>query len=257
VFPYDPEIHLDAEDGVSLEDRDSYAGPSSSTATAVAEVAVIALPHISNFTDFALLGRVPFLRAVPDERFHTIIIPGTKSTIEDLRWLRSTGLAEWILAEHGRGARVVGVCGGFQMLGETVRDPDGVESTGNGDSVPGLGLLRVHTTMVGEKTTRPVEARTPSGLRFSAYEIHMGQTTRPADSRPFAFLDDGTTDGIRNERVLGTYLHGAFENPRVLEETLMVDLGEAGRATGRNHYDRLARWFAENANLEAFGREFM
>jgi adenosylcobyric acid synthase len=251
VFPFAPEIHLDAEDGVSLEE------PFSRDVPRVKGVAVIALPHISNFTDFALLGPVPFLRAVPNDSFDTIILPGTKSTIEDLAWLRASGLADWIVAEYRRGVRVVGVCGGFQMLGETIQDPGNLESTGDGNTVAGLGLLPVQTSIAAEKTTRPVVARTPSGAVFDAYEIHMGRTTIPSDAQPFAVLDDRTTDGIRLERIAGTYLHGALENADVARETLGVAIPDSERTTSEVQYDRLARWFAAHADLETFRREFL
>lgn len=251
VFPYARDIHLDAEDGVSLEE------PSSQRVPSVEGVAVVALPHISNFTDFALLGPVPVLRAVPKERFDTIILPGTKSTIEDLEWLRRTGLADWILAEHDRGTRIIGICGGFQMLGETIEDPGDVESSTNGRAVRGLGLLPAKTTIVPEKTTRPVSARTPLGISFPAYEIHMGRTTVRSDAQPFAILDDGTTDGIRWGRVFGTYLHGALEHAGIVRELLGVDVSDREAIGAERHYDRLAKWFEENADLEVFRREFV
>ncbi len=251
VFPYARDIHLDAEDGVSLQE------PASGRVPAVEGVAVIALPHISNFTDFALLGPVPFLREVPQAHFDMIILPGTKSTIEDLEWLRATGLADWILAEHDRGGRIVGICGGFQMLGETIEDPGNVESSTNGRAVPGLGLLPAKTTIAFEKTTRAVGAETPLGTSFAAYEIHMGRTTIPAGAQPFAGLEDGTTDGVRWGRVIGTYLHGALEEPGVIRELLAVGVSDSETISAERHYDRLARWFEENADLEVFRGEFL
>ena len=160
-----------------------------------------------------------------------------------IRWpisngCRSQGLAEWILGEHRRGATVIGVCGGFQMLGESICDPYAMES--NSTEVAGLGLLPIRTVLQREKTTRVVQARTPSGHAFSAYEIHLGETTQLcSDPAPFALLEDGTHDGLRADRVIGTYLHGALEDTEVLAE-----LGIIAVPADLMPFNSLANWFA-------------
>jgi adenosylcobyric acid synthase len=182
---------------------------------------------------------------VPD-RFDTIILPGTKSTIEDLLWLRNTGLDQWLRSQVDAGSRLIGICGGYQMLGERITDPDGVESRVR--EVAGLGYLPAETQLMKEKLTRNVSARTPSGLEFRAYEIHMGVTTLREPVRPFAILEDGTEDGAQSGRIAGTYLHGALENRAILEDLLGHALRDQSYAAKDAHYDRLASWFAEHVN---------
>jgi adenosylcobyric acid synthase len=233
VFPMAPGIELDPEDGVCLEDlpAERACGP---------RIAIVRLPHISNFTDFRLL--TPFVswitRPVGDS-FDCVILPGTKNTVGDLAWLRRTGLAEWTLARHAAGTRVIGICGGYQMMGESVADPLGVES--NCGEVCGLSLLPVRTALRGEKTVRSVQAATPSGIRFDAYEIHMGETERPAAATPFATLADGTPEGIRIGRDAGTYLHGALECTEVASELLGCEIPAA--SPKQHNYQLLAEWF--------------
>jgi len=245
VFPFDVEIELAAEDGVALESPSTVRSP-------VPGVGVVALPHISNFTDFRLLGPVPFLRKPIDQRFETIFLPGTKAPIPDMDWLRRCGMDQWILEQHRRGCRIVGVCGGYQIMGEAIEDPDTRESSTR--ATRGLGLLPAHTRIEPVKTTRQVRARTPSGVEFAAYEIHMGRTTIARETPPFAVLGDGTADGVRVGNLVGTYLHGAFEDPAVLSE-LTGHAIEAGDIC--DNYDRLAEWFAMNIDQTVFDREFL
>ena len=137
-----------------------------------------------------------------------------------MRWLREVGLGDWVLEQHRRGATVIGICGGFQMLGRTVCDPLGVESQAS--SAEGLGLLPVDTTMAAEKTTEVRSAITRGGVQFGAYEIHLGITAVEGGVEPFARLDDGRFDGACVDRVVGTYLHGALENAEVCAELFGV-----------------------------------
>jgi adenosylcobyric acid synthase len=247
VFPFEPSIQLDAEDSVSLED--SRLNPSSDR-----RHAIVRFPHISNFTDFRLLPDAIYVTDPVETVFETIFLPGTKSTIEDLAWLRSRGLDEWILRQRRRGARVIGICGGYQMMGEAVMDPDHLESPVAG--ARGLGIFPASTTMAQEKVTRRVEAVTPAGHRFHAYEIHMGVTTLRGSAQPFATLQDGSSDGIRIENAAGTYLHGALEDPAVLEELLGRPLPSAGERKDAS-YDRLADWFAAHVDQNLFAREYL
>ena len=133
------------------------------------------------------------------------------------------------------------------MLGESIDDPNGVESSGP-RSAEGLRLLPVRTILEKTKVTRVVSARTPQGHQFGAYEIHMGATTGDAGLPPFATLDDGV-DGARTERVFGTYLHGALESPGVLRELFGIEVQALPSSI---HYDRLADWFRASANLPLF-----
>jgi adenosylcobyric acid synthase len=225
VVPHLTALAVPEEDAVAL-DRHTPRPPIDAV-----EIAVIRLPHIANFDDFDPLAAEPgvALRYVGSPRDlgapHAVILPGTKSTVADLAWLRATGLAGAIEALAGRGAAVVGVCGGYQMLGRVIRDPHGVESSAG--EVAGLGLLPVETTFAADKATCRVRARVlggpgwlsaAAGQDVDGYEIHMGRS--PAAS---AWLDvthrngpcDGITDGAFSDdgRVWGCYLHGLFANP--------------------------------------------
>jgi adenosylcobyric acid synthase len=239
VFPYAAGIHVDAEDSLSLDTRPRSAPP------AGARVAVVRLPHLSNATDFRLVTWADWIAAPPAADYDFVILPGSKTTMEDMAWLRHVGLADWIAAQHRRGARVIGICGGYQMLGASITDPARVES--DLGRVDGLGLLPVETELARDKQTRAVVATTKRGARFGAYEIHVGVTTPLGDAsvRPFATLDDGTADGACAPGVIGTYLHGALEDPGVCAEIFGVPATVV--ASKSEHYERLAEWFAAHA----------
>jgi adenosylcobyric acid synthase len=243
VFPYLHDAPLDPEDSVSFE------GPGS----AESDVAIIALPHISNLSDFRLLNGAQRISRPIDRQFTCIILPGTKNTLGDLAWLRATGLADWIADQHKRGVSIVGICGGYQMMGECIEDPEAMES--DRGSAYGLGLLPVRTVLAAHKVTRRVHAATPSGAAFEAYEIHLGVTTRPAEAAPFAVLREGGMDGMRLGRCFGTYLHGALEDPRVLGELL----GRPVLPVPSRHatYEKLADWFDANVNRKRFEENYL
>jgi len=242
VFPYLPNVPLDAEDGMSLE------GQASGQSSVDSGIGIVALPHISNLTDFRLIPDARRISRPLEKQFELVIVPGTKNTLGDLEWLHATGIAAWILEQHAGGARILGICGGYQMLGEQVEDPFGMES--DRGCVAGLGLLPGRTTLAAEKITRRVHATTPSGVGFEAYEIHLGITTRDVSMAPFAVLADGTLDGCRSRRVTGTYLHGAIEDPGVLGELL----GHPVKATidRERVFEALADWFDANVNWNRF-----
>jgi adenosylcobyric acid synthase len=237
VFPFASHITLDAEDTLAIDTR-----PRRQVGSAP-NIAIVRLPCISNATDFRLLTWAEWISHPPLRDFDFIILPGTKNTMGDLRWLRQTGLAGWVTDQHRRGATVVGICGGFQMLGRRIEDPARVESP-EADA-EGLGLLPAETVMQTAKTTAIRTAWSRGGVRFSAYEIHMGETTVDAAAQPFARLDDGRTDGACVSRIIGTYLHGAFEDPEVCAETFGVDVAAVAKA---DHYRRLAEWFSTYAS---------
>jgi adenosylcobyric acid synthase len=170
----------------------------------------------------------------------------------DLAWLRESGLADWILQQHRSGTTIIGICGGYQMLGRTVCDPAGMESSAR--EAAGLGLLQASTSLSRAKQTRAVSATTPGGVRFGGYEIHLGITTHDwrDDVTPFAHLDDGGVDGARGAGAIGTYLHGAFEDPDVCAEVFGI---AAPSVTSKGvHYERLAAWFEQHArHLDQLG----
>ena len=221
VFPFVFDIALDEEDGVSLDASRSDGS-----------VAIVRLPRISNFTEFDRIANAKLIAAPERTLYDVVILPGTKNTIGDLEWLRAVGLDRWVLRQHSAGATIIGVCGGYQMLGESV------------DGVAGLGLLPVTTTMQPEKTVRPVQAEI-DGVTFEAYEIHMGVTRAPYPCEPFATVD-GNPEGIRSGRCLGTYLHDALRCDAVLS---IFGLQGVKRVPP---YDQLAAWFASHADLKLF-----
>ena len=208
VIPYFKDIHIEEEDSVALAQK------SWQLEQGKVNVAVVMLKHLSNYTDFDALERDPrihlfYTNNVDDiSKADIIILPGSKSTLDDLYELRRNGCAQAIIRAHRDGATVLGICGGYQMMGVEVCDPDHVE--GDIERLPGLALLPTTTTMSGSKLTRQVECEFGKG-----YEIHMGET-RPfgdAKSSPLTQLDDGTPDGyIVNEKCMGTYLHGILDN---------------------------------------------
>ena len=151
----------------------------------------------------------------------------------------------------GRG--VLGICGGYQMLGTSIADPDGVESERG--SAEGLALLPVMTVLRPEKTTRVVAAESPAGVPFEAYEIHMGCTERPGGFTPFATLSDGEAEGVRVDRCAGTYLHGALENAALLSELLGVTIPEP--SSKEKVYDDLADWFTAHADMHLFAELYL
>ena len=243
VFPYLPDVYLDPEDSLALKTTRTGATPSG------ARTAIVRLPHLSNSTDFRLLTWADWLIEPSLAEYDVIVLPGTKNTLADLAWLHSSGLASWIVDCHRQGAKVIGICGGYQMLGRIVRDPHAVESPrGEGR---GLGLLPAETTLATSKVTRTVSGTTMAGHAFDGYEIHLGTTRLDMDGswRPFARLSDGTADGAVANGVVGTYVHGALEDPAVCAELLGVNIGPGMSKTA--NYERLADWFG--AHAKGFG----
>jgi adenosylcobyric acid synthase len=236
VFPHEPSIHLDAEDSLALQTRPRTTPPLGG------RTAIVRLPHLSNATDFRLLTGADWLNDPRDHDYDVVILPGSKHTRSDLRWMRAQGLDEWVRRQHGRGATIVGICGGYQMLGKAIHDPHGVESEAG--TSEGLGLLESETTLAVDKVTKTVRATTAGGASFSAYEIHLGVTSADASMPPFAHLDDGTVDGVRADRLVGTYLHGALEDPAVCSELLGISVDAVPK---KEQYERLAEWFDRHA----------
>jgi adenosylcobyric acid synthase len=190
-------------------------------------IAVVRLPRLSNFDELEPLAREPGISLrwceAPTELdgADLVILPGTKCTATDLAWLRRTGLAAAIVDRARAGGALLGICGGYQMLGERVLDPDGVESST--PDVPGLGLLPVVTTFARDKITLPVKLRLEEGLpllhaagaqTLAGYEIHCGRV-RTGEVARFGTRSDGTPEGARAGSVMGTLMHGLFENDAV------------------------------------------
>ena len=211
VVPYYKDIYIEEEDSVSLEKKQRE------LAEGKVNVAVVLLRHISNFTDFDTLERDPrvnlfYTNNTSDlERADIIILPGTKATLDDLLELRRNGCAQAIQRAHRDGHTVVGICGGYQMLGQTVSDPNGIE--GSISSLPGLGLLPIHTTMSAEKTTRQVTFQF-EGQTCLGYEIHQG-------------VSDTDQAILQTDHCIGTYIHGFLDNQPVIEHLLRGKKQEA------------------------------
>lgn len=226
VVPYATDIHIDEEDSVTLATKQSVRNVK--TENRRAKIAVVRLDHISNFTDFNALEHnhsvALYYASQPDELDDAdiIIIPGSKNTIADIERIRRNGVADAIVRKASERTVVAGVCGGYQMLGESVADPDGVE--GNPAAVAGLGLLPVATVMKPGKTTRRVEFRfMDSPDLCSGYEIHSGETrvTTPSVT-PLNILADGSADGCIAGNVIGSYIHGIFDNQCVVSRMLAM-----------------------------------
>jgi len=225
VVPYLENLDIDDEDSVALSGKRTHAGEGR------VNVAVVLLSKMSNFTDFNALERDPrvhlYYTRDPAEilRAQVVIVPGSKNTIADLLEMRQNGSAAAVLQAARAGSTVVGVCGGYQMLGESVADPHGIE--GDIPCIPGLGLLPVHTVITKEKTTvrrsfRFLECKE----QCQGYEIHMGET-QIGQTRPLNHFEDGTPEGCwHSERCWGTYLHGIFDNEPVIGQLLRPWLTE-------------------------------
>lgn len=222
VLPYLEEHMIDGEDSLSISQS---AGKIDNKSL---DIAVIQLPYISNYSDvepfyFEKDVVVRFVHQVeeignPDG----VILPGTKSTIEDLRYLKKKGFAQWLKNYAEEGGYIAGICGGYQMMGEKLFDPSGTDTGMAADSETGLGIISASTVFLSEKTTvRAVGVLHPStcigeALQLEGYEIHLGQTelSGSAEKHPFLLLDNGETDGVYLDggRIIGTYMHHLFHN---------------------------------------------
>jgi len=256
LVPFFPDASLlPAEDALAL-DR-----PSRPRRDAKIRIAVPVLPRIANFDDLDPLGAEPAVElinirpeaALPGDA-DLVILPGSKATIADLQVLRCSGLEIDIRAHVRRGGLVLGMCGGYQMLGRTISDPQGRE--GAPAKVHGLGLLDVDTVLTGEKRLAPASGATTDGVPFNGYEMHMGITEGPDCARPFAYLADGANEGARSPdgRVFGTYIHGLFADD--IQRSAWLTRFDAGPATVayddliESTLDRLAEHIARHVDLD-------
>ncbi|UCG07859.1 MAG: cobyric acid synthase [Desulfobacterales bacterium] len=264
VLPWYDHIHIEPEDSVVIE-KPKRAFPASSK---LPSIAVIRLPHISNFNDFdplLLLDGIKlfFLEKVQDlSNFRAVILPGSKNTRYDLNWLHSTGWTQNLKSFVERGGHVLGICGGYQMMGGTVHDPDGLE--GHSGSTRGLDLLPVETVLKAPKTTTLTEFLW-QGVHGSGYEIHMGQTQRKSGESLFQIIsrnriaasdDDGCV--AKEARIIGTYIHGIFDNPDITALWLTsIGLGHIktadfeGLDARDKEYDLLAQYFEAHIDIKS------
>ncbi|PIE57508.1 MAG: cobyric acid synthase CobQ [Desulfobulbus propionicus] len=264
VLPWFKHFHIEAEDAVVIEKPHGH----HPGATGKPAIAVIKLPHISNFTDFDPLLHCEELEVVYLSQlqglkgFQAVILPGSKSTCSDLQWLESTGWKQEICTYAAGGGHVLGVCGGYQMLGSQVHDPDGIE--GAPGVTPGLDLLPAETVLKAPKITTLTDFRW-QGIKGKGYEIHMGQTRHQGCS-PLVQVERrnqepcNDTDGCISidSRVMGTYMHGLFDTPAITEKWLQcIGLGQVkvdqryGPAARDKAYDQLAEHATDHLDVEA------
>ena len=242
VIPYYKDIYIDEEDSVALANKSFRLQVSSSKVN----VAVVLLRHISNYTDFNTLERDPrvnlfYTNNTKDiEQADIIILPGTKSTLDDLLELRRNGCAQAIQRAHRDGKLVIGICGGYQMLGQTVNDPEGIE--GSISTLPGLGLLSINTAMTQEKTTRQVTFLF-DGQECHGYEIHQG-------------VSDTDEAILQTDHCIGTYIHGFLDNAPVIEH-LLKPIAKSQKPKAKSlmdfkneQYDKLAAHVRQHVDME-------
>jgi adenosylcobyric acid synthase len=255
LVPFFPDAYLLPPEDALAFDRAAAAKPE-----ARIRIAVPVLPHIANFDDLDPLEAEPAVdlvkarpgAALPGDAALVILL-GSKATIADLAALRQAGFHIDIAAHLRRGGAVLGLCGGYQMLGRAIRDPAGIE--GPPGAAAGLGLLDVETTLCDEKRLESASGNA-DGVPFSGYEMHMGVTTGADCARPFARLSDGTPDGARSAdgRVIGTYIHGLFSDDRQ-RSAWLERLGAGPSAVAHDGLvettlDRLAAHLAEHVDVE-------
>ena len=269
------DIHIPEEDSVALDDAPI------ATHQSALDVAVLQLPHIANFDDFDPISRHPGveLRYVDSPaqlgRPDLVIIPGTKTTIPDLAWMNERGLTQAVKDLHAGGAAVIGICGGYQMLGTKVSDPEHIESSIT--ELDGLGLLNLTTIFEGSKETHRIKGCVSeatgllagaAGMPVTGYEIHMGRTIGEGFSPPFLIRDradvpvsgDGDLEGAidASGSVMGTYIHGLFLNPE-LRGAMLAELARRKGVslpdvTTENNldreYDKLADWVRSSIDMD-------
>lgn len=266
-----PMEKIDVDDEDSLSDRLNQR-----TFTEGIDVAVIRLPHISNFTDFSVFELIDgvSLRYVSDKRElgepDLILLPGTKNTMADMEWLIESGLESKII-RASKDTRIIGICGGFQILGKELHDPEHVE---HGGDMRGLGLLDTSTVFQGGKTRTRIhgcirEEQNLYGLenrQLEGYEIHMGATTNLGGAVPMIELEDGRTDAYMTPdgRIWGSYLHGIFDNEDLVFGLVHDIMREKGINPGENHlsvaeykeiqYNKLADLIRNNLDMDQIYR---
>ncbi len=263
VLPWFHHINIEAEDSVVIERPESV-----SLSKDVPTIAIIRLPHISNFTDFHTLSGITglqtcFVEKVRDlSTFSAVVLPGSKNTRFDLNWLNTSGWSEKIIAYAEQGGHVLGICGGYQMMGSQVHDPDGLD--GKTGTTEGLRLLPVETTLKAPKTTTLTDFSW-EGITGRGYEIHMGNTKRTGGS-PFFNVhkrngfstDDEDGCVATGLKQMGTYMHGLFDVPGITKKWLHnIGLGNlevsdtGGLAAREKEYGLLAEHFEKYVDMNS------
>jgi adenosylcobyric acid synthase len=285
VVPFLPDLGLDEEDGVALLDRPTAARRwknlvESGPARAL-RIGVLALPHMANFTDFDALAREPAVSLAYLEHSRelasadVIILPGTKQTLDDLRWLEASGFGYELQRQFKKGTPIIGICGGYQMLGLSIEDPHGIENDGKPCARTALGLLPVRTVLRAEKIVRRVTGTLrrdffcpgePSKTPFEGYEIHVGETFFEGEINPLAYIrrqgeTEPVPDGavIESARIFGTYVHGLFDNDALRHSFVqsvraVVDLAPASDlrcviAERQSRIERLANHLRQSLDM--------
>ncbi len=257
VVPFAPDIYIEDEDSLGLETKNKTTGQNT------VNIAVILLPYLSNFTDFNALEmdervHLFYTRSSDDlKKADIIIIPGSKNTMADLQFLRTTGLAKTIMQASKKGKLLIGICGGYQMLGNSIEDPHGIENEIN--TLPGLGIIPAKTIMAKEKITVQTSFTfNKISSVCTGYEIHMGHTTFE-ESSPMNSID-GKPEGYQTATVWGTYIHGLFDNAEIVDTLLAGFTTEQGEkfdyeAYKNENYDRLAEHLATHLDIEFIIKE--
>lgn len=256
VVPYFKDIYIEDEDSVVLD------GKNNSAVNGLINIAVVKLQQMSNFTDFNALQfdkRVNLYYTTDHEQLKkadVIILPGSKSTIKDLTFLKEKGLTDTIKELYKNGTSVIGICGGYQMMGQMIEDPDQIE--GSAKAIDGLGLLPMNTVITSEKTTEQKQFYFGDNKAVChGYEIHMGQSSSTDAVTPLVKTTEGTDDGIfLNDRCWGTYMHGILDNKVVIDALLKPFSDETSTELSYSdfkeiEYNRLAEHLRQHINIEA------
>ena len=253
IIPYFNDIYIDDEDSVSLENINKNLSPGK------INIAVVLLKHISNFTDFAPFEKLNsvnlFYANEPQDLKNAdiIIIPGSKNTVSDMIYLKKTGMDKALIEAVNSDKTVIGICGGYQIMGKYIFDPFRVE--GNVEKIPGLGILPVTTTLLKEKSTKQSSFYYKNYNELcKGYEIHMGNTEAEEDW-PLNVKTNGEKDGFMlNDKCFGTYMHGIFDNEIVLNDILSDYNGQKEsfdfNKFKNEQYDLLADIVRENSDMD-------
>ncbi len=253
IVPYASDIYIEEEDSVALQKKKKTAVDGS------INIVVILLPYISNYTDFNVLEKDPRIHLFYSNDPKNIreadimILPGSKNTIQDLLFLREKGIAKAILEAHQSQKMIIGICGGYQMLGDFIEDPQGVESTIK--RLPGLGILPIRTRLTSEKKTTQCNFKFKENPEIcTGYEIHMGETTCK-NKAPLNQIGK-QSEGYLTDNCWGTYIHGILDNPVVIEDVLSKFSTRKNKKTfdyqvyKNDNYDRLANLLETHIDIE-------
>ncbi len=257
ILPYYTDIHIEEEDSVVLESKHMLASLNK------INVVVILLKHLSNYTDFNVLERDPRVHLFYSnnteeiEKADIIILPGSKNTISDMYELRKNGVAQSIIRAYKANKSIIGICGGYQMMGQEIKDPKHVE--GDISQIPGLGILPTSTNLEGDKITRQTSFYFLENTNLlKGYEIHMGRTSVLDKSiKPLNKLSNGDNEGVfLSEKCFGTYIHGILDNSSVIEYILAPYKDKANQKPidietfKEEQYDKLAHHIRSYVDID-------